>query len=74
VSLGRGAARRGRFNSPANARDRTTHSTASAASQGSTMSAAKRANDSPLAWNASRFVRFDTGSSSDPLLARCEHA
>jgi hypothetical protein len=35
------------------------------------MSAAKRANDSPLAWNARRFVRLETGSSSDAEFARC---
>jgi hypothetical protein len=38
------------------------------------MSPAKRRNDRSLACSASRFVRFDTGSSSDALLARCEHA
>ena len=51
-----------------------THSTAIATSHGSTISAPKRANESPLASNASRFVRLLTGSSSDALLARCEHA
>ena len=44
------------------------------ASHGSAISAANRANDTPLASNASRFVRFETGSSSDALLARCEQA
>jgi hypothetical protein len=34
------------------------------------MSPAKRANDRPLALNASRFVRFDTGSNNDAELAR----
>ena len=38
------------------------------------MSAAKRVNDSPLAWKASRFVRLETGRSSDAELARCEQA
>ena len=42
-----------------------------AASHGSVMTAAKCRNDRPAAANASRFVRFDTGSSSDALLARC---
>ncbi len=36
-----------------------------AASQGSVMTAAKCRNDRPAAVNASRLVRFDTGSSSD---------
>ena len=57
-----------------NERESTTHSTAIAASQGSAISAAKRVNDSPLASNASRLVRFETGSSSDALLARWVHA
>ena len=47
---------------------------ASAAIHGSAMSAPKRVNESPLAWNASRFVRLETGSSSDAELARCAHA
>ena len=38
------------------------------------MNAAKRANDSPLAWKASRLVRLETGNSSEAELARCEHA
>ena len=41
-----------------------------AASQGRVMTAAKCRNDRPAAVNASRLVRFDTGSSSDALLAR----
>src|SRR3954447_18151059 len=64
----------GASRSDRNARASTTHSTASAASHGSAMSAAKRVNDRPLRSNASRFVRFETGSSSDALLARCEQA
>jgi hypothetical protein len=51
-----------------------THSTASTAPVGSTISAAKRANETSTAWKASRLVRFDTGSSSDAELARCEQA
>ncbi len=38
------------------------------------MSAAKRVKDRPLAWNASRFVRLETGSSSEAEFARCEQA
>ena len=67
-------ARRGRCRSTAKKRVSTSHSTAMAAAVGSAISPAKRMNDSPLAWKASRFVRFDTGSSSDAELARCEHA
>lgn len=43
-------------------------------SHGSAISAANRPNDSPDAATASRFVRFDTGSSSDAEFARCVHA
>ena len=39
-------------------------------SQGSAITAANPAKLSPVAANASRFVRFDTGSSSDAELAR----
>ena len=67
-------ARRGRPRSTAKKRVSTTHSTAMAAPVGSAISPAKRMNDSPLAWKASRLVRFETGSSSDAELARCEHA
>lgn len=38
-------------------------------SQGSVINAAKRPNDNPDAVNASRFVRFDTGNSTEPLFA-----
>jgi hypothetical protein len=38
------------------------------------MSPAKRVNERELAWNASRFVRFDTGNSREAELARCEQA
>ncbi len=71
-----GAARSrcGRRRSVAKKRVKTTHSTAITASVGSTISAAKCRNESPLAWNASRLVRFETGSSSEAELARCAHA
>ncbi len=52
-------------------RRRTAYSTAIAASQGSAMSPANRVKDSPLAVNASRLVKLDTGRSSDAELARC---
>ena len=65
---------RGRPRSTAKKRVSTTHSTATAPAVGSAMSPAKRVNDSPLAWKASRLVRLETGSSSDAELARCEHA
>ena len=71
---GRAPAWRGRLRSTAKKRLNTTHSTPTAAIVGSTISAAKRRNDSLLAWNASRLVRLDTGSSSDAELARCAHA
>src|SRR3954452_24934035 len=76
---GTAAARTGRSEDGAsrsdrNARASTTHSTASAASHGRAMSAANRGNDRPLRSNASRFVRFETGSSREALLARCEQA
>jgi hypothetical protein len=51
-------------------RDRTRYSVAIAASHGSAIIAAKRGNARPLAANASRFVRLDTGSSSDAEFAR----
>ena len=41
---------------------------------GSAMSAAKRGNESPLAANASRLVRLETGSSSEAEFARCGEA
>ena len=67
-------ARRGRPRSTAKKRVSTTHSTATAPAVGSAISPAKRVNESPLAWNARRLVRLETGSSSDAELARCEHA
>ena len=75
-SVGASAVRgcRGTPSSPRNARASTTHSIAIATSHGSSISAAKRVNDRPLASNASRLVRFETGSSSDALLARWVHA
>ena len=67
-------ARRGRPSSTAKNRRSTIHSTAITASQGSAISAAKRVNESPLAWNASRFVRLETASRSEAEFARCVHA
>src|ERR1019366_6505259 len=52
----------------------TAYSVPMTASQGSAISAANRGKASPLAANASRLVRLDTGSSSDAELARCVHA
>ena len=52
----------------------TSHSTPIAASHGSAIRAAKRANDSPPARNASRLVRLETGSSNEAELARCVQA
>src|SRR5262249_10072970 len=51
-------------------RGRTTYSVAMAASHGRAISAAKRGKARPLAANASRLVRLDTGSSSDAEFAR----
>ncbi len=48
-----------------------TYSTISTTSRGSTINAANRANESPVASSASRLVRLETGSSSDAELARC---
>ena len=48
----------------------TRYSAAMAASHGSAISAAKRGKARPLAANASRLVRLDTGSSSDAEFAR----
>ena len=55
-------------------RRNTTYSAMIATSHGNAISAANRVKLSPLDANASRFVRFDTGSSSDALLERCVHA
>ena len=60
--------------SEAKNRPNTAYSTPMAASHGSAISAAKCPNASPLAANASRLVKFDTGSSSDAELARCVQA
>jgi hypothetical protein len=38
------------------------------------MVAPKRANDNPLALNARRLVRFETGRSREAEFARWEHA
>lgn len=45
-----------------------------AASHGRAISSANRPNATLLAVNASRLVRFETGSSSDPEFARCVQA
>ena len=60
--------------SAAKNRRNTAYSVPVAASHGSAISAANRPNASPLAANASRFVKLDTGSSSDPEFARWVHA
>jgi hypothetical protein len=52
----------------------TRYSTAMATSHGATINPANRVNVNPLAANASRFVRFETGSSSEAVLAKCVHA
>jgi hypothetical protein len=67
---GRTPAWRGRVSSTAKNRRNTTHSTPTAAIVGNTINSANRRNDRPLAWNASRLVRLDTGSRSDAELAR----
>ena len=79
VTLGRrvsrpGSARPPVFRSDPKNRPNTAYSTPMAASQGTAISAANRPKASPLAANASRLVRLDTGSSSDAELARCVHA
>ncbi len=65
----RGPADPGLRSDPKN-RPNTTYSTPMTASHGRAISAAKCPNASPLAANASRLVRLDTGSSSDAELAR----
>ena len=57
-------------NSPAKNHRKTTYSAAIASSHGAAISAVKRVNDSPALANASRFVKFDTGSNSEAVLAR----
>ncbi|CAM5420967.1 hypothetical protein STENM223S_07236 [Streptomyces tendae] len=52
-------------------RRNTAYSTTIAASQGSAISAANRVKDRPLAVNASRLVRLETGRSSEAEFARC---
>ena len=64
----------GRVRSPRKKSRNPAYSTAMAASQGSAMAAVKLPRLSPLTVNASRLVRFDTGSSSDAELARCAQA
>src|SRR3984893_4733910 len=50
---------------------KTTYSAAMATSHGAAINAAKRVKDIPALENASRFVRFDTGSNSEAVFARC---
>ncbi len=58
------------FRSRAKKNRKITYSTATTAIHGTAISAANPAKLSPLAANASRFVRLETGSSSDAELAR----
>ena len=74
VASGVARCRCGRRRSVAKKRVNATHSTAMTTSVGSSISAAKCTNERPLAWNASRFVRLETGSSSEAELARWAHA
>jgi hypothetical protein len=60
--------------SPRKARRWATHSIAIAIAHGTTMSAAKRVNDTCAARKARRFVRFETGRRSEAELARCVQA
>ena len=71
---GLGGVRPGRLEVAAEDPRSAPHSIAIATAHGSAISAAKRANESSLARNASRFVRFEIGSSSDAEFARCAHA
>ncbi len=50
---------------------KATYSTAMQSNQGAVIRPAKPMKVRPEAWNANRFVRFDTGSSSDALFDRC---
>src|SRR3954469_11786465 len=52
----------------------TAYSATITASQGSAITPANPRKVSPLAANASRLVKLDTGSSSDAELARCADA
>jgi len=49
---------------------KTPYSTARQTTHGPAINPAKVTKVSPDAWYANRFVRFDTGSSSDALLDR----
>ena len=60
--------------SPAKNSRNATYSTAITASQGRAIRPAKLTKVSPAADMASRLVRFDTGSSHEPALARCVQA
>src|SRR4051812_18098242 len=64
---GTGAAVRGRSRRK-NQRN-PSHSSKQAISHGTSISPANRPNDRPLAAKARRLVRFETGSSREPLLA-----
>src|SRR5487761_442332 len=60
--------------SAAKKRRNTTYSVPMTASHGRAIRAAKRPNASPLAANASKLVRLETGSNSDAEFARCVQA
>src|SRR6478735_653263 len=57
-----------------NTQRKIAYSTAIAATHGPAISPANPTNVSPDAWNASRLVRFDTGSNSDAVFDRCAAA
>lgn len=60
--------------SSAKNRRKTAYSRPTATSHGSAISAANRVKLSPLAVNASRLVRLETGSSSEAVFDRCAQA
>jgi hypothetical protein len=62
------------FRSVAKKRRMMRYSTPIATSHGPVIRAAKRVKVSPAAAKASRFVRFDTGSNTDPVLDRWAQA
>ncbi len=57
-------------NSAAKKRRNTAYSAAIPTNHGAAINTAKRVNDRPALANARRLVKFDTGSSSDAVLAR----
>ncbi len=73
-SAGTGSAAGAGTRSPRNQRRIATYSTPMTASHGRTINPAKPRNVSPDAENASRLVRFETGSRIDAELDRCPHA